>query len=129
MPTLQRAGRVIEKVSHIGFQWKDLHGPIEKVEEEVRELKTELFAEVVNKQRIEDELGDLFFCLCNIAYLTKVSPEDSLRSFLRRFESRFRHVEKRVKETGKTPDQCALEEMDLYWNEAKALEKTSSNES
>ncbi|MBC7692046.1 MAG: nucleoside triphosphate pyrophosphohydrolase [Methylotenera sp.] len=126
MPTLQRAGRVIEKVTHIGFQWKDIHGPIEKVEEEVRELKAELLATEVKKDRVEAELGDLFFSLCNIAFLTKVSPEDSLRSFLRRFETRFRHVETRLKETGKSPDQSTLEEMDVYWNEAKAIEKAAA---
>ncbi len=130
LPTLQRAGRVIEKVTGVGFQWKDLQGPLEKVEEEVRELKAELLAAEKdptlaqnNRKRIEEELGDLFFSLCNIAYLSKVSPEDALRGFLKRFESRFRHVERRIKENGKSPDQCDLDEMDVYWNEAKKLEK------
>ena len=130
MPTLQRAGRVIEKVSRAGFQWKDLQGPLEKVEEEIRELKAELLAAeksgTQNKERIEEELGDLFFSLCNIGFLTQVSPEDSLRSFLRRFETRFRHVEKRLLEKGKTPEQSSLDEMDVYWNEAKALEAKSN---
>ena len=128
MPTLQRAGRVIEKVSRAGFQWNDLKGPLEKVEEEVRELKDEILkaekSGVQNKERIEAELGDLFFSLCNIGFLTQVSPEDSLRSFLRRFEIRFRHVEKRLLEKGKTPDKSTLEEMDIYWNEAKGLERS-----
>jgi tetrapyrrole methylase family protein/MazG family protein len=55
----------------------------------------------------------------------KINPEDSLRSTLVRFESRFKHVERRLKEAGKTPEQSNLEEMDRYWDEAKRIEKGS----
>mgnify|MGYP001561520987 CR=1 FL=1 len=133
LPALQRAARVLEKVTRVGFQWDDLQGPLAKVDEEVAELKVELRAfEALAKEdparagvhaRIEDELGDVFFTLCNLAHLTKVSPEDSLRKTLGRFESRFRHVEKRLREEGKKPEEVTLAEMDLHWNEAKKLEK------
>jgi MazG family protein len=120
LPTLQRASRVIEKVTKVGFQWKDLEGPIEKLEEELAELKAELRSG--DKRKIEEELGDLLFSLCNVSYLMKLNPEDALRSTLRKFERRFKHVELRLKEKGKTPEQSTLEEMDGFWNEAKTLD-------
>lgn len=131
LPALQRAARVIEKVTKVGFQWPDMTGPLDKVEEEVAELRAEVEAlskakeseRESSRKRLENEFGDLFFTLANVAYLMKINPEDSLRSMLHRFESRFRFVEKKLKEAGKTPDQSTLEEMDGFWNEAKAREK------
>jgi len=137
LPALQRASRVLEKVTKVGFQWKDLEGPLGKVDEELSEFKTEIAAceklsdkiplELQDKARkqAEHELGDLFFSLCNVAYLTKLNPEDAFRTTLKRFETRFKHVEQRLKQQGRTPDQSTLEEMDRYWDEAKALERKS----
>jgi tetrapyrrole methylase family protein/MazG family protein len=133
LPALQKASRVLEKVTKVGFQWNDMQGPLAKVDEELAEMKAEALAlekakagtpeaETLRK-RLEGELGDLFFTLANVAYLMKVNPEDALRGTLARFETRFRHVERRLKENGKTPDQSDLAEMDRYWDEAKALEK------
>jgi len=129
LPSLQRTGRVIEKVSKVGFQWKDLKGPIEKLDEELGEFKEEVIAlekapdgeKDQARARLQAELGDLIFSLCNVAYLMKLSPEDAIRGTLGRFEARFRHVEKRLKQGGKTPEQSNLEEMDKYWDEAKKL--------
>ncbi|HAR43991.1 MAG TPA: nucleoside triphosphate pyrophosphohydrolase [Bdellovibrionales bacterium] len=135
LPLLQRAARVMEKVTKVGFQWKDLKGPLDKIDEELREFKTEILeCEKLNEQvsaeaqdkvrkKAEHELGDVFFSLCNVAYLTKLNPEDAFRTTLKRFETRFKHVELRLKEQGRTPDQSTLEEMDRYWDEAKLLEK------
>jgi tetrapyrrole methylase family protein/MazG family protein len=125
LPTLQRASRVIEKVTKVGFQWKDLEGPIEKLEEELAELKAEIRAHQksgVDASKVEGELGDLLFSLCNVSYLLKLNPEDALRATLRKFEKRFKHVETRLKSQGKTPEQSTLEEMDGFWNEAKSLD-------
>jgi len=129
LPALQRAGRMIEKVSKVGFQWSDLRGPLDKLDEELSELKVEVRAlesasdaeKPRAKEKLQNELGDLLFSLCNVAYFLKVAPEDGLRSTLAKFESRFRHVEKRLKEIGKTPEQSNLEEMDRFWEEAKKL--------
>lgn len=128
LPALQKASRVIEKVTKVGFQWKDLFGPMEKLDEEFAEFKEELKNMQTNpseaqRKKIENELGDLFFSLCNVAQFVKISPEDALRSTLQRFHSRFQFVEKKLKELGKTPEQSSLEEMDRYWNEAKATER------
>lgn len=132
LPALQKTARVIEKATRVGFQWKDLHGPLEKLDEEFNEFKAELAAVTdkkpspEEKARIESELGDFFFSLCNVAHFLKISPEDSLRGTLSRFESRFRHIEKKLKEQGKTLEQSSLEEMDAYWNEAKQLERSNN---
>jgi tetrapyrrole methylase family protein/MazG family protein len=129
LPALQRVGRVIEKVSKVGFQWKDLKGPVEKLDEELGEFKAEAIKlekaqdseKPAARARLQEELGDLIFSLCNVAYLMKLSPEDALRGTIGRFEARFKHVEKSLKKQGKTPEQSNLEEMDQYWNEAKKL--------
>jgi uncharacterized protein YabN with tetrapyrrole methylase and pyrophosphatase domain len=123
---------VIERVTKVGFQWKDLDGPIDKVHEEIEELKSEVRAlesasDEAEKDRIrarvENELGDALFTLANLGFLSKVNPETALRGMLGRFESRFKHIEKRLKEQGKSPEKSTLEEMDRYWDEAKRLEK------
>jgi tetrapyrrole methylase family protein/MazG family protein len=125
MPSLQRTERMIEKVSKVGFQWSDLSGPLAKVQEEFQELKSELEAAKPDAKRIEAELGDLLFSICNLAYMSKVHPEDALRGTLHRFESRFRFVERKLHEQGKKPEQSSLDEMDGLWNEAKIAEKGS----
>jgi tetrapyrrole methylase family protein/MazG family protein len=127
LPPLLRTEKVISKVTKAGFQWPDLKGPLEKLEEEVRELKRELeepgALDEGRRARIESELGDVLFCVCNLAHLTKIDPESALRQTLRKFESRFRHVEQRLYERGSSPEQTDLAEMDKYWDEAKSLER------
>ena len=129
LPALQRTSRLIDKVTRVGFQWNDLTGPLEKLDEELQEFQHEVRAleaskksgvdtEALKKQA-QHELGDLLFSLCNIAFLIKLDPEDALRGTLQRFEGRFRHVENRLKEQGKKPEESSLEEMDRYWEEAK----------
>jgi tetrapyrrole methylase family protein / MazG family protein len=133
LPALQRAARVIEKVTKVGFQWSDMKGPLAKIDEELGEFKAEVLAlekvppkspeaEVLRK-KLQNELGDLLFTVANVGYLMKINPEDALREQLHRFEGRFKHVERRLKEQGKLPEQSNLEEMDRHWNEAKVLEK------
>lgn len=131
LPALQRAARVIEKVTKVGFQWADMKGPLDKVQEETRELQEEVLLLEKDpknedlRKKVSNEMGDLLFTICNVAFLLKVSPEDALRAQIQRFESRFKHVEKRLKELGKTPEQSNLTEMDGFWDEAKKIEKNS----
>ncbi len=141
LPALQKSARILEKVTKVGFQWSDMQGPLAKVDEELAEFKDEVLElEKLQKasgdesaaqaeqlrERVAGEMGDLLFTLCNVAYLMKISPEDALRGTLKRFESRFRHVETRLREQGKTPEQSNLEEMDRYWDEAKSLARKES---
>lgn len=129
LPSLQRTSRLIDKVTRVGFQWPDLGGPLAKLKEELTEFEAEVRAlssealtpeqQTEQKKNAQAELGDLLFSVCNVAFLLKLDPEDALRGTLSRFESRFRHVERRLREKGKTPQESTLEEMDLYWEEAK----------
>ena len=104
----------------MGFQWPNLDGPTQKLEEEVQELKEAL--KTGDAKKIESEIGDVLFSVSNIAHFLKLDPENALRSTLRKFESRFRFVEDRLLQSGKAPATSTLEEMDRYWDEAKKSE-------
>lgn len=138
LPALQRALKVIEKVSQVGFQWPNLQGPLDKMREELAEFEEEVQAcgqgEMLTRERsqslspevrckLEAELGDLLFTVANVSYFLDLNPEDSLRSMLSRFESRFRHVELGAKNRGRALQAMSLEEMDELWDEAKREEK------
>ena len=140
LPALQKSLKVIEKVSKVGFQWPDLKGPLDKVREELGEFLSEVESLGISvsreteltpaqKTKLEAELGDLFFTLSNVAYFLHLNPEDSLRSMLGRFERRFRHVEKRAKESGQRLEEMSLIEMDKFWDEAKAQERAAEKKS
>ena len=127
LPALPRTMKIIQKVTKVGFQWPDLNGPTEKLVEEVNELKEALNHSGTSAddalKKIESELGDVLFSVCNIAWFLKLDPEAALRSTLRKFESRFQYVENRVRESGRNLEQSSLEEMDGFWNEAKKIER------
>jgi MazG family protein len=121
LPALMRAEKTIDKVTKVGFQWPDLEGPLGKLEEEIRELSAAIRA---GKQKdIEEEIGDLLFSVCNVAFLAKTRPEEALRAFLGKFESRFRFVEDSIRAEGKKLEDSTLAEMDRYWDLAKQKEK------
>jgi len=126
LPALQRAERIGDKVSRVGFDWPDGHGSREKVNEELKELD-QAIAEG-KKARIEAEFGDLLFALVNLARHEGIDPEAALRGTADRFARRFAHVERRVKEVhggwprgadGRAGAGIALDVLDGYWNEAK----------
>jgi tetrapyrrole methylase family protein/MazG family protein/ATP diphosphatase len=126
LPALQRAQRMGEKVSRVGFDWPDSRGSRDKVSEEIRELDEAIASE--DKARIEAELGDLLFALVNLARHQGVDAETALRGTADRFARRFAHVETRVREQhggwprgedGKPARGLPLDELDGFWNEAK----------
>ena len=122
IPALPRTMKVIEKVTKVGFQWPDVNGPLDKLQEEVSELRVECKNQTEKNQafkKIEDELGDVLFSACNIAHFYKIDPEAALRNTLRKFESRFRFIEESLAKDGLTPEQVTLEKMDQYWEQAK----------
>jgi tetrapyrrole methylase family protein/MazG family protein/ATP diphosphatase len=130
LPALQRAQRMSEKVSRVGFDWPDGRGSREKVSEELGELDRAISEG--DAGRIESELGDVLFALVNLARHHGVDAETALRGTADRFARRFGHVENRVKERhggfargpdGKPLPGPPLEVLDGYWNEAKELEK------
>ncbi len=122
LPAFPRTMKVIQKVTKVGFQWPDVNGPLEKLQEEVTELNEECAQTAIenkNLEKIEDELGDVLFSACNIAHFYQIDPEAALRKTLRKFESRFRFVEESLAKQGKTPEQVTLAEMDQLWEQAK----------
>lgn len=121
LPALVRAERIAEKAAAVGFDWPDRQGVLAKVREELAELEHELSPPGAppSRQRIEEEMGDLLFALANLARFVQVHPEEALRGAVRKFEARFQHIEARLQETGRTPRESTLAEMDAFWNEAK----------
>ncbi len=120
LPALQRADRVQEKASKVGFDWEKPEDVWLKVEEELGELR-EVVAEGSDQQRAEEEFGDLLFALVNYARFIGVAPEEALHRAVTKFIRRFQHIESRLAEQGKTFKDVDLGIMDGYWNEAKEL--------
>lgn len=122
LPALQRAARVQEKASKVGFDWPAQEEVWKKVREEVEEFSQEAESGA-DRGRIEEEFGDLLFSLVNIARFLDLKPEEALQRTTDKFIRRFRHIEMRLREQGKEFAQVDLETMDAFWNEAKAREK------
>lgn len=124
LPALVRAERLTEKAGAVGFDWPDARSVLAKVREELEELTEAMDGGA--PERIESELGDLLFAVANLGRWVKAHPEEALRGALRRFESRFHHIEERLLERGRSPGQSTLAEMDALWNEAKEREKSAN---
>jgi XTP/dITP diphosphohydrolase len=119
MPALLKAYRIQEKARAVGFDWEKPEQVFEKVQEELQEFSTEIKNK--NQNAAEKEFGDVLFSLINYARFVNINPEDALEHTNQKFIKRFAHMEMRVKEQGKQIADCKLEELDSYWNEAKAL--------
>jgi nucleoside triphosphate diphosphatase len=126
LPALTRANKLGKRAAQVGFEWTDVTGAMDKLDEELGELRRELVSATPDgptTQRIAAELGDVLFCVVNVCRYLGIDPEASLRSTNAKFERRFRYVEQRLKEQGRTPAEATLEEMDTYWVEGKNREK------
>jgi tetrapyrrole methylase family protein/MazG family protein len=123
VPALMEAYQMTTKVSRVGFEWPDAAGALGKLEEEVRELKEALASGEAGRARVGEEVGDLFFSAVNVARMLGHDPESALKGANRKFRRRFRHVEDRLRETGRKPADATLTEMDALWDEAKEREK------
>jgi MazG family protein len=121
LPALQRADRVQEKASKVGFDWERPEDVWKKVEEEVGELH-EVVDEGTSPEKIEEEFGDLLFALVNYGRFIGVAPEEALHRTTNKFIRRFQHIESRLAQEGKSFKDVDLQTMDAYWNEAKGLE-------
>ena len=118
LPALTRANKLGKRAAQVGFEWRDVTGSLDKLEEELGELRAEV-ALGADRGQIADELGDVLFCVVNVCRYLDIDPENSLRGANAKFERRFRYVEAKLREQGRTPDQATLEEMDAFWDEAK----------
>ena len=112
------AYKMQKKAASVGFDWEAVEPVMEKLEEEIIELKNEIDI-TNNRQRIEEELGDVLFSCINLARHLDVNPEWSLRKANRRFADRFRFVEREVVASGNTLDECSMNRLDKLWNKAK----------
>ena len=120
MAALARAYRVQEKASRVGFDWGNIKDVWPKVYEELKELEEALQKRDLKKT--EDELGDVLFSIVNISRFLEVNPEDALRGTIEKFMRRFRYVEQKFSESSRNMKDATLEEMDIFWNEAKKME-------
>jgi ATP diphosphatase len=121
LPALLRAEKLQKRAARVGFDWKRTGPVIDKIEEELGELRVELAARTVDQERLSDELGDVLFAVANLARHCKVDPEVALRATNDKFERRFRHIERRLAENGREPSDATLEEMEALWQEAKSV--------
>jgi MazG family protein len=122
LPAVMEAFQMTTKVSRVGFDWKEADGALVKLDEEVLELR-EAIAANNDAVRVAEEVGDLFFAAVNVARLTGVDPESALKAANRKFRRRFRHIEERLRASGRKPADSTLEEMDRLWDEAKRGER------
>jgi MazG family protein len=146
MPALLEAHKLSSKAAHVGFDWPNVEGLFDKLREETAELRKELeeFPEpgprpnlpgvagsgqqlIPDKlrARLEEEVGDLFFVLVNIARYLFVDPESALKKTNRKFKRRFQWMEEQLRESGRTPDKTSIDELEGLWQQAKQLEESS----
>ena len=121
LPALMRALEVSKRVVKVGFEWPTVSEVLDKVEEEIRELRVEIAAG--ETARAGDELGDLLFTLVNVARHLKIDPEDALRRMTQRFSTRFRHIEEYASARGAAVSDLTLAEMETVWQDAKEQER------
>ncbi len=117
LPALQRAFRLQEKASKVGFDWQHKDDVWKKVIEEIEEMHES--EKSCNLDELEKEVGDVFFSMINYSRFLGVNPENALRKTTEKFIKRFDYVQNKVKETGKEIHESNLEEMDKYWEESK----------
>jgi len=144
MPALLEAHKLSSRAAHVGFDWPNVEGLFEKLHEETEELRGELkefpapgpqpqgrgvagagrpqVSEDL-RQRLEGEVGDLFFVLVNIARYLSLDPESALKKTNRKFKHRFQWMEDQLRTSGRTPQQASMEELESLWQRAKQQER------
>ncbi len=124
LPALIKASRIQEKARGVGFDWEKKEQVWEKVEEEMQEFK-EVFntetQQAIDKDLAEKEFGDLMFSLINYARFIDINPENALEKTNKKFIKRFQYLEQKATEMGKSLKDMSLNEMDVYWEQAKKL--------
>jgi len=119
LPALLRAEKIQKRAARVGFDWAEIAPVIDKIEEELAELRVEIEAGAINQARLTDELGDVLFAVANLARHCKVDPEAALRATNDKFERRFGYIERRLAAQGRKPADATLAEMEALWQEAK----------
>ncbi len=119
LPALLRAQRLQDKATRVGFDWGETAEVLQKVEEELQELKAAIGQ---GTEAMETEMGDLLFSLVNLARFLHLNAEETLRKCMEKFTRRFRHIETVIAQRGTSLAESSLEEMDALWDEAKVVE-------
>lgn len=121
-PALTEALKLQEQAARAGFDWSNPAPILDKIEEEIAELR-EALAEG-KPEKVSDELGDLIFALVNIGRHVKADPEDALRGTNTKFRRRFNHIETSLSQNGETLEEASLERMEDLWQAAKRIERS-----
>lgn len=128
LPGMMKALEYQKRAAKAGFDWEDVEGAFAKLQEEVSELRELIAGQDENAaeqpnlaERRKEELGDVLFSLVNVARFLKIDPEGAIARVNRKFYDRFRHIEQRLAEAGKTFADTGLDEMERWWQEAKTL--------
>lgn len=119
LPALVKASRIQEKVAGVGFDWEEPQQVIDKLKEELEELRVEVQAQ--DQDKMEAEFGDVLFSMINYARFLKINPENALERTNKKFIKRFQYLEEKAKEKNKPLTEMSLAEMDIFWEEAKLL--------
>lgn len=114
LPALMRAEKIQEKAARVGFDWPNVDGALEKVREEIEEL-----GRAENEAEVQEEWGDIFFALVNVARLKNIEPEQALQACNDKFTRRFNYIEDKIRQAGQDFADLNLEEMDVLWDESK----------
>jgi XTP/dITP diphosphohydrolase len=117
LPSMVKAHRIQDKARNAGFDWEKKEDVWDKVQEEFLELKAEI--DGMNKDRMENEFGDVFFSLINAARLYKIDPDNALERTNQKFIYRFNYMERKANEQGRSLKEMKLPEMEALWQEAK----------
>ncbi len=118
MPALSRAHKLQKRAAGVGFDWDQISPVFAKINEEIREIQQAIGSEE-GQGRLSEELGDLLFAVVNLARHMEIDAESALRNANKKFERRFRYIERRLAEQNKSPEKVSLQEMDSLWEEAK----------
>jgi len=123
LPALLECEKIQDRAANFGFDWATVEPVFDKVQEELDEVKDAWASG--NQAHIEEEIGDLLLVAVNLARHLKVNPELALKRSTQKFSRRFQFIERQVASTGRDLRDCQLSELDAYWDEAKAVLKTS----
>jgi len=130
LPSLVAAYRLTQKAAGVGFDWPDAGGVVEKLDEELSELRAELGSATSSPSgapdRVEEEIGDLLFTVANLARKLHLDPEAALAKTNLKFRRRFAFVESAIAATGRNLSEATLAEMDSLWQESKRTEAAST---
>ncbi|MGI9501512.1 MAG: nucleoside triphosphate pyrophosphohydrolase [Geminicoccaceae bacterium] len=119
LPALTRAEKLQKRAARGGFDWPETSGVVDKIDEELLELKAEIAADA-GADRLSDELGDLLFTVVNLARHLKIDPEEALRRTNRKFERRFRSVEQALGDERRSMADTPLDRLEALWQSAKS---------